>query len=49
MTWRRIVEEERRQAAWNDWNITKGVASNRAQWKQNDKTLCAYWRYAAGQ
>jgi len=42
-TWRRMVEVERNHAGWSSWNTARRAASDRKQWKENVKALCASW------
>ena len=35
-TWRRTVQDERRQAGWSDWDIIETVARDTAQCKEID-------------
>ena len=42
-TWRRMVEDERREAGWKSWTTVRALAANRSRWKENVKALCALW------
>jgi len=38
-----MVEVERNHAGWSSWNTARHAASDRKQWKENVKALCASW------
>ena len=40
-TWRRTVEKERNELRWKTWNVARGHASDRKQWKMSVEALCA--------
>jgi len=42
-TWRRMAEVERNHAGWSSWNTAHRAASDRKQWKENVKAVCASW------